>query len=262
MTTIDWNSVYAAIWRPRLAALRPVIHLDNIGLDELLGIDDQKTRVCINTERFIHGQAANNVLLWGARGTGKSSMIKALLNEYKGQGLRIVQVEVQDLINLAEIVDELRELPCHFIIYCDDLSLDASEPIYKNLKSVLEGSIELPPKNVLLYATSNRRHLVPESMQDNRDSRVIGDILHYADAIEEKVSLSDRFGLWVSFHPIKQDVYLMIVDSMFPQQDIDRQTLHEQALAFGRERGGLSGRVARQFQISQGEKNPPDGGSS
>jgi len=159
---IDWNTTYAAIWRQRQAYLRPVKQIDPVRLNQLLGIETQKQRLIDNTLRFLAAQPANNALLWGARGTGKSSLVKALLNEYRESGLRLVEVDKQDLIFLPEIVDDIREQPQRFVIYCDDLSFDSGDTLYKSLKSVLEGSIELPPENVLFYATSNRRHLLPE----------------------------------------------------------------------------------------------------
>ena len=199
---IDWNITDAAIWRKRTSHLRAVKNLDPIRLSQLVGLEPQVRQLRHNTERFLASQRANNALLWGARGTGKSSLIKAILNEYSTQGLRMVQIDKEDLLDLAEIVDELREQPFRYIIFCDDLSFESGEYGYKALKSVLEGSIELPPENLLIYATSNRRHLVPELGQDNLDSKVIDGELHYNDAIEERISLSDRFGLWLSFHPI------------------------------------------------------------
>lgn len=243
---IDWSRVPAAIWRAKSGRLRAVHRLDSIGLQDLLGVDRQKKLVCENTERFLQGLPANNALLWGARGTGKSSVIKALLNAYFDQGLRVIQIDKEDLIDLPEIVDDIRELPQKFIVFCDDLSFDEGDSTYKALKSVLEGSIELPPENVLIYATSNRRHLMPEYMEDNEQSHVVGTEIHHAEAIEEKISLSDRFGLWLSFYAITQDEYLAIVDQLFPQTK-DRQPLHAEAVRFALSKGGRSGRAAQQF---------------
>ncbi|MGD8560683.1 MAG: ATP-binding protein [Gammaproteobacteria bacterium] len=244
---IDWETYHAAIWRQRKGYLRPVQHVDPVALDELVGINRQKQRLLDNTQRFVEGKPANNVLLWGARGTGKSSLIKAVFNAFKQQGLRLIEVDKTDLLSLPEIVDDVREQPFRFILYCDDLSFSDDETSYKALKSVLEGSIELPPDNVLVYATSNRRHLVPETMQDNVVSTHIQGEVHYADAIEEKISLSDRFGLRLSFYSITQQDYLAIVDHYFENYAGDRDELHKAALQFAAERGARSGRVAKQF---------------
>ena len=244
---IDWNTTYAAIWRQRQQYLRPVNQLDPVRLEQLLGIDTQKQQLTTNTERFLSGIAANNALLWGARGTGKSSLVKALLNEYRHLGLRIVEVDKQDLLFLPEIVDELRELPLRFVIFCDDLSFEAGDSLYKPLKSVLEGSIELPPENVLFYATSNRRHLLPELMRDNLDTRLIDGEVHYSDTIEEKISLSDRFGLRLAFYPQNNASYLEIVDSYFPDYPGDREILHKAALDFAHQNAAKNGRTAKQF---------------
>ncbi len=245
--SLDWQQIHAAVWRPRRNALRAVQDIDPIALDELLGIDRQKALLLTNTERFLTGQPANNALLWGARGTGKSSLIKAVFNALRDRGLRLIQVDKHDLLELTDIVDEIRDLEHRFILFCDDLSFETDETEYKALKSVLEGSIERPPANIRVYATSNRRHLLPESMQDNLDTRVVGHELHYADAIEEKLSLSDRFGLCLSFHAIDQEQYLAIVDHLFADFSGDRQALHREAIRFATLRGLRSGRVARQF---------------
>ncbi len=244
---IDWNSTVAAIWRQRKETLRPVKHIDLIGLDDLIGVDRQKKQIVSNTERFLEGLPANNALLWGARGTGKSSLVKAVLNEYAQRGLRLVEVDKDDLIFLPEIVDEIRDLTHRFILFCDDLSFESGERTYKHLKSVLEGSIEQPPGNVLIYATSNRRHLLPESMKDNLDTSIENGEIHYVDAVEEKISLSDRFGLWISFQPARFETYLEIVDSLFPDYSGDREALHEAARLFSLSRASKSGRTARQF---------------
>ena len=248
MTSISWDNTPAAIWRPKTESLRPVNHIDSIRFADLLGIDKQIATICKNTDQFLSKSPANNALLWGSRGTGKSSIIKALLNEYREQGLRVIEVDKADLVNLPEIVDQIRNAPYRFIIYCDDLSFDEGESTYKALKSVMEGSIELPPENVLIYATSNRRHLLPEYMQDNDQSRVVGTEIHHGEAVEEKISLSDRFGLWLSFYPINQEQYLAMVDALFPNVATDkRQALHQEAIRFALAKGGRSGRAARQF---------------
>lgn len=245
---IDWNLTYAAIWRQRKELLRPVVQLDGIQLADLLGIDEQKAKLTQNTGRFLASQPANNALLWGARGTGKSSLIKALLNAYKAEGLRMIEVDKQDLVYLAEIVDDIRTLPQRFIIYCDDLSFESGESQYKSLKSVLEGSLEAKPDNVLIYATSNRRHLLPERLRDNLDSYLDDREIHYSDTIEETISLSDRFGLWLGFYPKSLENYLEIVDSLFPDCALeDRASLHKAAQDFAALRASKSGRTARQF---------------
>jgi predicted AAA+ superfamily ATPase len=246
--TIDWNTTHAALWRHHRQALRAVRRLDPIALEQLVGIERQKLALVHNTERFLNRQPANNTLLWGARGTGKSSLIKALLNSYASHGLRLIEVDKDDLVYLPEIVDDICDLPQRFIVFCDDLSFEAGEHGYKALKSILEGSIELPPDNVRVYATSNRRHLMPESMQDNLASGLVEGELHYADAVEEKISLSDRFGLWLSFYPASQEEYLAMVDSYFPAYAGEREELHQAALQFAQSKGGArSGRTARQF---------------
>ncbi len=244
---IDWNITYAAIWRQRQAYLRPIQQTDPIGLPQLLGIEAQKKQLVANTERFLSGLPANNALLWGARGTGKSSLVKALLNAYKNQGLRMIEIDKQDLLYLPEIVDELREQPQRFIIYCDDLSFEAGDSLYKPLKSVLEGSLELRPDNVLFYATSNRRHLLPEHMRDNLDTQLIDGEVHYADTIEEKISLSDRFGLRLAFYPPQTQTYLDIVDSHFVDFQGNREALHQAALDFAHLHASKNGRTAKQF---------------
>jgi predicted AAA+ superfamily ATPase len=245
--TIDWENTYAAIWRGASQHLRPARRLDPTQMSQLVGIDSQKQALCHNTERYLAGLPANNALLWGARGSGKSSLVKALLNEYAPRGLRVVQVDKADLRFLPEVVDQIRDLPQRFIVYCDDLSFDASDSEHTALKSALDGSIEVPPENVLIYATSNRRHLVPEHMADNLACKLVEGEVHYADAVEEKISLSDRFGLWLSFYPADQSLYLAMVDSYFGRYCRDRESLHRAALQFALAKGARNGRTARQF---------------
>jgi len=245
--TLDWQTTQAAIWQPYNTSLRGVSRLDPVRLDQLLGIDRQKQQLLDNTLRFIDGQPANNALLWGARGTGKSSLIKAVFNELRSHGLRLIEVDRDDLADLPQIVDGIRALPQRFVIYCDDLSFGENERGYRHLKSVLEGSIELPPENVLVYATSNRRHLLPEALRDNLDTKVVQGEIHYGDAVEETLSLSDRFGLWLSFYTGSLEHYLEIVDQLFAGRTADREQLHEAALTFAAARGSRSGRTARQF---------------
>lgn len=249
--SIDWSQTPAAVWRARRAALRPVKSLDPITLDQLLGIDAQKEQLVRNTERFLKGKSANNALLWGSRGTGKSSLMKALLNRYFDQGLRVIEVDKGDLLDLPEIVDDIRELSQRFVIFCDDLSFAEGEHTYKAMKSVLEGSIERPPENIVIYATSNRRHLMPEQQSDNAATEIVSGELHYGDSVEEKLSLADRFGLWLSFYPIDWNEYFTLVDSFFPDYAGDRKTLHEAARQFALGRASHSGRTARQFYLSQ-----------
>ncbi|MES9916493.1 MAG: ATP-binding protein, partial [Candidatus Thiodiazotropha sp. 4PDIV1] len=184
--SIDWQTSMAAVWRPRKSYLREIENVDPIVLSQLVGIDQQKQQLVNNTERFIKGSGANNALLWGSRGTGKSSLIKAILNEFKNQGLRLIQVDRSDLVELPEIVDDIRNQSQHFIVFCDDMTFEQGDASYRALKSVLDGSIEAPPENVLIYATSNRRHLLPESMNDNQDAVLVGRDLHLGDTVEEK----------------------------------------------------------------------------
>lgn len=244
---IDWNRYPAAVWRKRQETLRAVTHIDPVTVESLLGIESQKQLLLRNTSRFLKGQPANNALLWGARGTGKSALIKAMLNRFRQEGLRLIQVDKEDLVDLPYIVDDLRSQRYHFLLFCDDLSFEAGEFCYKPLKSILEGSIELPPDNVLVYATSNRRHLLPEPMKDNLETAVGESEIHYADAVEEKISLSDRFGLSIAFYPINLEQYLAIVDSYFSRFQGDRAALHQAAKQFSMARGSRSGRTARQF---------------
>jgi predicted AAA+ superfamily ATPase len=243
----DWEQCHAAIWRQYNRQLRAVRQVDPIRLPQLIGIDRQKEELIRNTERFLGGKPANNALLWGARGTGKSSLVKAVFNTYREQALRLIEVDKDDLVNLPEIIDCIRDLPYRFIIFCDDLSFAADESIYKHLKSVLEGSIEVAPDNILIYATSNRRHLLPEKMADNLETTIVNDEIHYSDAVEEQISLSDRFGLWVAFYPEGLETYLQIVDSLFADFQGDRQELHDAARLFAASRASKSGRTARQF---------------
>jgi predicted AAA+ superfamily ATPase len=246
--TIDWQKQIAAIWRSRKGYLHGIEKIDPIALSQLIGIDEQKRQLVRNTERFLSGAGANNALLWGARGTGKSSLIKAVLNGYKGRGLRLIQVDRNDLVELPEIVDDIRSLTQRFIVFCDDMTFEQGDASYRALKSVLDGSIEAPPDNVLVYATSNRRHLLPESMNENQDAVMVGRDLHLGDTVEEKLALSDRFGLWLSFYPINWQGYLNIIDHYFKHYLGDRDALHDAAKQFAMARGGSkSGRVALQF---------------
>ncbi|OEY65815.1 ATP-binding protein [Marinobacter sp. X15-166B] len=245
-TPIDWTATVAAVWRRHRQGLRVIRRLDTVCWTDLTGIERQQQALFHNTERFLRGEPSNNVLLWGARGTGKSSLIKALLNEYHPRGLRMIEVDKDDLVHLPEIVDDICDLPYRFVIFCDDLSFETGETAYKALKSVLEGSLELPPENVRIYATSNRRHLMPEYMADNLATTVRGGELHPAEAIEEQVSLADRFGLQLSFYAFPQEVYLQAIDALFPHV-ADREELHRRAIRFATQRGVRNGRTAQQF---------------
>jgi len=247
---IDWNNILAAIWRSHRETLHGIHDIDPVRLSTLVGVDRQKELLLHNTQRLLNSLPANNALLWGARGTGKSSLIKAVFNEYSSQGLRIIEVDKNDMVYLADLVDDIRDEKYKFIVYCDDLSFESSETSYKSLKRVLEGSIEVPPKNVVVYATSNRRHLMPEYMRDNLETQIINDELHYSDAVEEKIALSDRFGLWISFYPISLDEYLKIVAYYFRDEAIDSQKLIDAAKEFAQMRGAHSGRTAYQFYRS------------
>lgn len=220
-------------------------------LADLKEIDGQKEKIERNTLQFVQGKTANNVLLTGARGTGKSSLIKACLNAYAGQGLRLIEVDKADLTDLPDIVDVVSDRPEKFIIFCDDLSFEDGEPGYKALKSILDGSVAAATPNVLIYATSNRRHLLPEYMSENRTYTHTDDgEVHPGEVVEEKISLSERFGLWVSFYPFSQDEYLTIVAQWLASLGVPASAIEAarpEALVWALERGSRSGRVAYQF---------------
>ena len=224
-------------------------HPHRISWESLRGIDTQKKVIDQNTHQFVQGRPANNVLLTGARGTGKSSLVKTMLTKYAAAGLRLIEVQKHDLTDLHDIVDQIHQRPERFIIYCDDLSFESGEPGYKALKAVLDGSITASSDNALIYATSNRRHLMPEFMQENRDARHIGNEIHPSEAVEEKMSLSERFGLWVSFYPFDQDQYLDAVTQWLNYHGTVKITpaVREAALQWALGRGSRSGRVAWQF---------------
>ncbi|MGL6162065.1 ATP-binding protein [Microbulbifer sp.] len=256
MQTLDWKNTPAAIWRAKHARLKPVRRLDPIRLEQLVGIEHQKQQLLENTEKFLRGEPANHTLLWGARGTGKSSLVKALLHEFGTAGLRCVEVNLPDLDDLPEIVDLLDTDSARdykFILFCDDLSFEQGDLRYKHLKTILAGSLELPPDNILLYATSNRRHLLPEDTRDNEQTRVVGNELHHGDSVEETLSLADRFGLWLSFYPADWKTYLEIVDRYFSDYRGDREELHRAAKQFAMLRANHSGRTAEQFYFSYGQ---------
>ena len=258
----DWSASVAYRYRKRSSghgSLEPVRHLGGMRLSDLKEIEDQKEKIRRNTEQFVSGRAANNVLLTGSRGTGKSSLIKACLNEYSSRGLRLIEVDKADLTDLPDIVDVVSGLPEKFMIFCDDLSFEEGEPGYKALKSILDGSIAAATPNVLIYATSNRRHLLPEYMMENLTYTHTEDgEVHPGEVVEEKISLSDRFGLWVSFYPFSQDEYLAIVAqwlSSFGVQTADISAARPASLVWALERGSRSGRVAYQFARDYAGKN-------
>ncbi len=258
----DWNDAIA--WRYRKRAngcgvLEPVRHVGAMQLSDLQNIDVQKERIARNTEQFVSGRTANNVLLTGARGTGKSSLIRACLHSYAPQGLRLIEVDKADLTDLPDIVDVVASRPEKFIIYCDDLSFEEGEPGYKAMKSMLDGSVSAATANVLVYATSNRRHLLPEYMTDNlaQQKSENGEI-HPGEVVEEKISLSERFGLWVSFYPFSQDEYLRVVAQWLSALGMDATTIESarpEALVWALERGSRSGRVAHQFARDYAGRN-------
>ncbi|SEI85890.1 hypothetical protein SAMN05421831_11347 [Allopseudospirillum japonicum] len=254
---IDWHTTWAATWDAQagqLVRLMPATDAPGFDLHDLIGIDHAKARVEQNTRQFLAGLPANNVLLWGSRGTGKSSLIRALLYTFAAQGLRVLQVEKEQLADLHQMLAQLPSTPWRFIIYTDDLSFEQGDLAYKPLKSLLDGSLSGHYEQVLLYATSNRRHLVPEHMQDNQASKVIEGELHYADAIEEKIALSDRFGLWISFYPFSQETYLAAAQHWLQKLALQYQVsipwdqeARTQALRFAQLKGHRSGRTAWQF---------------
>lgn len=247
---MQWDSTFAAIYRAKKDTLKPVRELDEVSLSELLGIESQKEALIRNTERFLKGQSFHHALLWGARGTGKSSLIKAVFNEFKEQNLRLVQIDKQDLQALPDIIDDLRELNYKFIIFCDDLSFEKGDEAYKFLKPLLEGSIEKTPANIALYATSNRRHLLAECQSDNENAFSANGELHLGDVKEEKLSLSDRFGLWLSFYNENLEHFLKIVDFYFKDFRGKREALHAKAREFATLRASRSARTAKQFYLS------------
>ena len=249
----DWEASVAFRYRRRgaTARLEPVRHVATIGLDDLREIDAQKERLVRNTLQFVEGRGANNVLLTGARGTGKSSLIKACLNAFSPRGLRLIEVDKNDLVDLPDIVDLVAQRPERFVVFCDDLSFEEGEAGYKALKSVLDGSVAQASDNLLVYATSNRRHLMPEYLKENLGYRHTEDgEVHPGEVVEEKVSLSERFGLWISFYPFSQDEYLAIVAQWlrgFGLEEAAISAARPEALVWALERGSRSGRVAQQF---------------
>jgi predicted AAA+ superfamily ATPase len=254
----DW-SAHAFRWRKRAGRghLEPVLHPHAIRLDDLVAIDEQKRAIDANTRQFVAGLPANNVLLTGSRGTGKSSLVKAMLVKYAPKGLRLIEVDKSDLVELPDIAAELAARRERFVVFCDDLSFDAGDPGYKALKVMLDGTIAAAGANLLIYATSNRRHLMPEYFSENLETKHIGGEVHPGESVEEKISLSERFGLWVSFYPFSQDDYLAAVASWLgalgiaaPKSSRDAEARVREAVQFALQRGSRSGRVAWQFARS------------
>ena len=250
----DWAASIAYRWRKSARGggwLQPVRHVHRMKLSDLQGIGPQIAKVEQNTRQFLDGKPANNVLLTGARGTGKSSIVKGLLNKYHKQGLRLIEVEKSDLVDLPSIVDVVASRRERFLVFCDDLSFHGAEEGYIALKVALDGSISTTSENLLIYATSNRRHLMPEYMAENLEAKYVGDEIHPGETVEEKISLSERFGLWVSFYPFDQDEYLKIVEHWLGCFGVsERKKLseaREEALQWSLQRGSRSGRVAYQF---------------
>ena len=253
----DWQAAQAFRWRRlgraqhggQLVAVSRPHHID---VTSLSCVDEQKLRIEQNTRQFVAGYSANNVLLTGARGTGKSSLVKAMLAQFAAQGLRLIEVEAQDLVDLPEIIELISGRPERFIIFCDDLSFESGEPGYKALKSALDGSLAGMPDNLLIYATSNRRHLMPEYMDENLATRHVGSEVHPQEGVEEKISLSERFGLWLSFYPFSQEDYLAICRLWLRDYGLDEprvaaEDTRREALQWAQLRGSRSGRVAWQF---------------
>lgn len=265
---IDWENTIAFVWRRNanhgssVGHLEPVLHPQLIDRTDLQGNQDKFDRVEQNTRQFVQCLPANNVLLTGARGTGKSSIVKALLRKYANQGLRLIEVERDLLTDLPAIIAAVRNRPERFIIFCDDLSFDSEEPGYKALKVMLDGSITSPSEKILIYATSNRRHLVPEYMSENTDVEVRNGEIHQNDSVDEKISLSERFGVWVHFYPFAQDEYLLIVKHWLthfnPTIDFTK-IIENESLGWALQRGSRSGRVALQFARDYCGRNVPHG---
>jgi len=250
----DWSASVAFRYRKRSSGhgvLEPVRQVAHMRLADLQEIGGQKEKIQRNTLQFVQGLPANNVLLTGARGTGKSSLVKACLNEYASEGLRLIEVDKADLVDLPDIVDVVADRPERFVVFCDDLSFEDGEPGYKALKSILDGSVSAAGQNVLIYATSNRRHLLPEYMKENLSYTHTADgEVHPGEVVEEKISLSERFGLWVSFYPFSQDEYLTIVAQWLSSFGVSVEAIESArpaALVWALERGSRSGRVAYQF---------------
>ncbi len=255
---VDWRTCHAASWRRQSFSgrLEPLAVGEPIALTDLLGVDEQKRVVEQNTRQFLAGYPANNVLLWGTRGTGKSSLVRALLREYAPEGLRVIQVDKDDLVHLPAIVDGVRAEPYRFVVFSDDVSFEVGESSYKMLKSALDGSVYAPPDNVLIYVTSNRRHMLPEFETDNLGAMIVNNEIHHGEAVEEKISLSGRFGIWVGFHAFTREQYVAVVrqwvarlsersGAALPWTD----AAEEAAIAWANQKGDRSGRIAYQFAV-------------
>jgi predicted AAA+ superfamily ATPase len=255
----DWKRVTAARWRKRSGRgyLQAIAHPHAIRLDELVAVEAQKKVIDQNTRQFVAGLPANNVLLTGSRGTGKSSLVKAMLAKYANRGLRLIEVDKADLVDLPDIGERVAREPCRFVIFCDDLTFDAGEAGYKALKVMLDGSIAGAAGNVVVYATSNRRHLLPEYFIENLETKHVGDEVHPGESVEEKISLSERFGIWISFYPFSQDDYLAAVAAWLAHFGVapavnarESETRTREALQWALQRGSRSGRAAWQFAKS------------
>lgn len=253
---VDWSTCYAANWRRHSFSgyLEPVRVTDTTALSELLGVEEQIEIMTHNTRQFLARLPANNALLWGSRGTGKSSLVKALLNEYAPKGLRVIQIEKEDLVYLSEIFSAVEEQPYRFILLCDDLTFEPGELSYKMLKSALDGSVYSPPENVLIYVTSNRRHLLPQYETDQRGGMFVNGEMQQSEVMEEKISLSDRFGLWVAFYAFSQDRYLDAVRLAVAREARERQVdiphtkeLDREAIQWSHDKSKRCGRTAYQF---------------
>jgi hypothetical protein len=253
---VDWKRTHAANWRRHSFAgyLEPVSSVEGIQLSDLLGIEEQKRVVDLNTRQFLAGFPANNVLLWGTRGTGKSSLVRALLRAHAAEGLRIIQVDKDDLVSLPSIVDAIRDQPYRFILFSDDVSFEVGESSYKMLKSALDGSVYAPPENALIYVTSNRRHLIPEFETDNLGAMRVNNEIHHGEAVEEKISLSGRFGIWVGFHAFSQAEYVAVarrwVERLCEKAGAKLEwtaDAEDAAVAWSHKKNDRSGRIAYQF---------------
>lgn len=253
---VDWSVSRAAVWRRHAMSG----HLEGVDdgavmqLEDLLGIERQKEVLVENTRQFLAGFPANNVLLWGTRGTGKSSLVRAILHAYADRGLRVVQVDKSDLVNLPDIVDAIKGEPYRFIIFADDVSFETGESSYKMLKSALDGSVYAPPENAIIYVTSNRRHLLPEYESDNRGAMLMNNEIHHGEAVEEKISLSGRFGLWVGFHPFTQEQYVEVcrlwVKRLCEYHGVTvawSDDIAKEAVDWSHVKGDRSGRISWQF---------------